>query len=102
MNRRILGLLAALVAPTTFAQETAPPGASSDAEGVAPDGGLEDACTSILVSAGASADGSVMITYSADAAFMPRLLSVPGGRHAAGETCSSTVMVRTPSSKPGT
>jgi len=43
----------------------------------------EDACTSILVSAGASADGSVMITYSADAPFMPRLLLVPGADHEA-------------------
>ena len=47
---------------------------------------LEDACTSILVSAGASADGSVMITYSADAPFLPRLLHVPGGVHDAGAT----------------
>ncbi len=46
----------------------------------------EDACTSILVSAGASTDGSVMITYSADAPFMPRLLYVPGGTHEPGET----------------
>ena len=43
-----------------------------------------DACTSIMVSRGASADGSTMITYSADAAFMPKLLLVPGGRHAPG------------------
>jgi dipeptidase len=46
----------------------------------------EDACTSILVSAGASTDGSVMITYSADAPFLPRLLHVPGGTHPAGAT----------------
>ena len=45
----------------------------------------EDACTSILVSAGASRDGSVMITYSADAPFLPRLLHVPGGVHEEGE-----------------
>src|SRR3954454_8511154 len=44
------------------------------------------ACTSILVSRGASKDGSVMVTYSADAPFMPRLLRVPGGTHKAGET----------------
>jgi dipeptidase len=43
------------------------------------------ACTSILVSRGASRDGSVMVTYSADAPFMPRLLRVPGGEHAPGE-----------------
>lgn len=49
--------------------------------------GLEsDACTSILVSRGASADGSTMITYSADAPFMPRLLLVPGGTHETSET----------------
>ena len=44
------------------------------------------ACTSIIVSRGASKDGSVMVTYSADAPFMPRLLRVPGGKHAAGST----------------
>ena len=43
------------------------------------------ACTSIVVSRGASKDGSVMITYSADAPFMPRLLRIPGGVHSAGD-----------------
>src|SRR5580700_5436535 len=43
------------------------------------------ACTSIVVSRGASRDGSVMVTYSADAPFMPRLLYVPGGTNKAGE-----------------
>jgi dipeptidase len=43
------------------------------------------ACTSIVVSRGASRDGSVMVTYSADAPFMPKLLYVPGGAHQAGE-----------------
>jgi dipeptidase len=42
------------------------------------------ACTSIVVSRGASKDGSVIITYSADAPFMPRLLRIPGGAHSAG------------------
>ena len=42
-------------------------------------------CTSIVVSRGASKDGSVMVTYSADAPFMPKLLRVPGGTHKAGE-----------------
>jgi dipeptidase len=42
------------------------------------------ACTSIVVSRGASKDGSVMVTYSADAPFMPRLLRVPGGTFPAG------------------
>ncbi|MCA8950680.1 MAG: C69 family dipeptidase [Planctomycetes bacterium] len=44
-----------------------------------------DACTSIMVSRGASADGSVMITYSADAPFLPKLLHHDGGDHDAGE-----------------
>src|ERR1700677_1871300 len=48
-------------------------------------GSIALACTSIVVSRGASKDGSVMVTYSADAPFMPRLLYVPGGRHQAGE-----------------
>ena len=56
-------------------------GSGADVEGLA----NEDACTSILVSAGASTDGSVMITYSADAPFLPRLLHVPGGTHAADD-----------------
>lgn len=43
------------------------------------------ACTSIVVSRGASKDGSAMVTYSADAPFMPKLLYVPGGTHEAGE-----------------
>jgi dipeptidase len=42
------------------------------------------ACTSIIVSRGATKDGSVMITYSADAPFMPRLLRIPGGAHSPG------------------
>ena len=33
---------------------------------------------------GASKDGSVMVTYSADAPFMPKLLYAPGGRHRPG------------------
>jgi dipeptidase len=47
-------------------------------------GGPTRACTSIVVSRGASNDGSVMITYSADAPFMPRLLRIPGGDHPPG------------------
>ena len=43
------------------------------------------ACTSIVVSRGASRDGSVMVTYSADAPFMPKLLYVPGGKQKEGE-----------------
>lgn len=43
------------------------------------------ACTSILVSRGASSDGSVMITYSADAPFMPRFLVLPPMDFKAGD-----------------
>jgi dipeptidase len=48
-------------------------------------GSIALACTSIVVSRGASKDGSVMVTYSADAPFMPKLLYVPGGTQKAGE-----------------
>ena len=48
-------------------------------------GSITLACTSIVVSRGASKDHSVMVTYSADAPFMPKLLYVPGGTHQAGE-----------------
>ena len=44
-----------------------------------------DACTSIMVSRGASTDGSVMITYSADAPFLPKLLHHRGGPKPAGK-----------------
>ncbi|QEH36190.1 Dipeptidase A [Aquisphaera giovannonii] len=44
------------------------------------------ACTNIVVGRKATRDGSVLITYSSDIAIMPRLLRVPGGSHAAGET----------------
>jgi dipeptidase len=46
--------------------------------------GAARACTSIVVSRGASKDGSVLVTYSADAPFMPRLLRVPGGVYPPG------------------
>lgn len=43
-------------------------------------------CTNVLVSAGASADGSVMISYLADAGgFMDPLYFYPGGEHQPGE-----------------
>ena len=48
-------------------------------------GSIALADTSIVVSRGASKDGSVMVTYSADAPFLPKLLYVPGGTHQAGE-----------------
>jgi len=44
------------------------------------------ACTSILVSKGASVDGSVMITYSCDGEFHPRLRYIPAADHKDGET----------------
>ncbi|MBL8731097.1 MAG: C69 family dipeptidase [Planctomycetes bacterium] len=52
-----------------------------------PVGGDFDACTSIMVSRGASLDSSVMITYSADAPFLPKLLHHAGGEHPAGAPC---------------
>ena len=48
-------------------------------------GAVASACTSILVSRTASRDGSVFVSYSADAPFMPRLQRIPGGDHAPGE-----------------
>ena len=44
------------------------------------------ACTTILVTRGASADGSVMITYACDGEFTPRLRRRPAADHAPGET----------------
>ncbi|NOY22954.1 MAG: dipeptidase [Acidobacteria bacterium] len=43
-------------------------------------------CTSILVSKGASADGSVMITYSCDGEFHPHMRITPSADHKPGET----------------
>jgi dipeptidase len=42
-------------------------------------------CTSILVTKGASADGSVIITYSCDGEFLPRLRLYPAADHRPGE-----------------
>jgi dipeptidase len=42
------------------------------------------ACTNILVSKGASADGSVMITYACDGRFHPKLRRVPAQDHEFG------------------
>ncbi len=44
------------------------------------------ACTTILVTRGASADGSVMITYACDGEFTPRLRHRPAADHGPGET----------------
>jgi len=74
MNHSALILCSLLSTSIGYAQDQDP----SSTEGF-------DACTSIMVSRGASADGSVMITYSADAAFLPKLLHHTGGEHTAGE-----------------
>ena len=46
--------------------------------------GPSGACTNILVTKGASADGSVMITYACDGRFHPRLRSQPAEDHEPG------------------
>ncbi|MCD6332990.1 MAG: C69 family dipeptidase [Bacteroidales bacterium] len=46
---------------------------------------IPDACTSILVSKGASADGSVMITYACDAEFLSNMRYIPAEDHDPGE-----------------
>lgn len=43
------------------------------------------ACTNLLVTRGASADGSVMITYTCDGAFHPRLQYTPAADHGPDE-----------------
>jgi len=43
------------------------------------------ACTNLLVTRGASADGSVMITYTCDGEFHPRLQYTPAADHATDE-----------------
>jgi dipeptidase len=42
-------------------------------------------CTSIIVTKGASVDGSVIITYSCDGEFLPRLRLYPAADHGVGE-----------------
>ena len=44
-----------------------------------------NACTNLLVTAGASADGSVMITYTCDGEFYPHLTVTPAADHEPGE-----------------
>jgi dipeptidase len=48
------------------------------------------ACTSIVVTRGASDDGSVMITYSCDGEFHPRLERSPAADHAPGDSVEIT------------
>lgn len=45
-----------------------------------------EACTNLLVTRGASADGSVMLTYTCDGEFHPRLNVEPAAEHAAGDS----------------
>lgn len=48
-------------------------------------------CTNVLVSKGATKDGSVIITYSADAGgHMSRLVFIPAGDHTPGELVDAT------------
>ncbi|UCD62554.1 MAG: C69 family dipeptidase [Candidatus Zixiibacteriota bacterium] len=49
-------------------------------------GGRIDACTSLLVTKGASADGSVMITYTCDGEFHPHLEYTPAADHKPGDS----------------
>ena len=44
-----------------------------------------DSCTNLIVTKGASADGSVMITYTCDGEFYPRMNYEPAADHAADE-----------------
>ncbi|HHE46503.1 MAG TPA: hypothetical protein ENL08_02210, partial [Bacteroidetes bacterium] len=48
--------------------------------------GGADACTSLLVTRGASADGSVMITYTCDGEFHPHLEYTPASDHAESDS----------------
>ena len=45
-----------------------------------------DACTNLIVTSGASADGSVMITYTCDGEFHPRMSYTPPADHAPGDS----------------
>ena len=45
-----------------------------------------DACTNILVTKGASADGAVMITYACDGEFHPHLRYYPAADYGPGES----------------
>ena len=45
-----------------------------------------EACTNILVTKGASKDGSVMITYSCDGEFVPHPQIIPAADHKAGDS----------------
>ena len=47
---------------------------------------VSQACTSILVTKGASKDGSTMISYSCDGEFLPHLKMKEAADHESGET----------------
>jgi dipeptidase len=49
-----------------------------------------DACTNLLVTKGASADGSVIITYTCDGEFHPRLQNYPAADYAPGDSLEIT------------
>lgn len=49
-----------------------------------------EACTSLLVTKGASEDGSVMITYTCDAEFLPQLEYTPAADHKPGDSLEIT------------
>ena len=48
------------------------------------------ACSSLIVTRGASADNSVYVTYTCDAEFHPYLEVIPGGNHESGATLKKT------------
>ena len=54
--------------------------------GVLTTGPQTEACTSLLVTKGASADGSVIITYTCDGEFHPRLRHYPAADYEPGES----------------
>jgi dipeptidase len=70
MNMRIVKVCGGLIALVLFGLSLAGPAS---------------ACTSILVTKGASKDGSVIITYSCDGEFLPHLRLYPAADHAPGE-----------------
>ena len=49
-----------------------------------------EACTSLLVTKGASEDGSVMITYTCDGEFLPHLEYLPAADYLPGDSLEIT------------
>ena len=58
--------------------------ASAIAQDVQPLLPVDDGCTDLLVTKGASADGSVTIVYTVDAEFLPSLRHLPAAEHEPG------------------